>query len=392
MRHTKITAPHRTDHGLTLLELLIVVISLATFASVGVQIFSSVQRSAREAKLHADVHILNGAVRHYLATGGQMADLKCVDSVLRKLKQTHSEADRRVFAGAGTGSVVDHRLTAQRWPTNAMSQNDPRAVWCTINYRFEVTRSPGDGVREFYLDHDLADSAPEMDTTRSGSTLGFARTSSWVWDYSDAPAMVQQGPTVIPTVAAAAPWAGPTNVAVSTSGGSTDPSGGYGDVVGGIALNVGGGSTTSTGGIALGVLSEQTSAQQGQIAVGVLGIQITLGPNSQPVSVSNPAVPIAQETSSGGTLNLGSGAAAANEGLGVNAGSGSASAIEGIAANAGSGEANTVNGIVANAGSGEANAIQGIAGNIGSGSSTATNGLGLNLGGGSATAGGITSP
>lgn len=178
MRHRKVTIPDRKDRALTLLELLIVVISLATLASIGVQIFSSVQRSAREAKLHADVHRLNGAVRHYLATGGQTADLKCVDSVLGKLKQTHAEAERRAFAGAGTGALVDHRLTARRWSAQAMTQNDPRAIWCPINYRFEVTRSPGAGVREFYLDHDRTDAAPEVDTSRSGSTLGYARTSS----------------------------------------------------------------------------------------------------------------------------------------------------------------------------------------------------------------------
>lgn len=296
------------------------------------------------------------------------------------LQETRSDLERKRFAGAASGSLLENRIELVMLPEHEISSDRFRCVWNTTSQRFALSKDSVPGVREFRF----SSGTPLLETRNDEedtSVLSYASQSTWIWDYVEAPVTFgpgvtdmplsdpggSGGPPVVPPPVSPPPVSPPPVSPPPSSGGS-----------GGLALNLGSGSATAEGGLALNLLSNETSASSGEIALGVAGVGVKLG-GSQGLDLGfeksqalTPSSLVQQVT----TVETG-------------AGSGVTSAVNGVAANLGSGESQAQNGVSANVGEGESNARNGVAGNIGAGEATATNGIGLNLGTGSAQAGSL---
>ena len=116
--------------------------------------------------------------------------------------------------------MIDSRLSLVAIPA---SQKGARAVYDNNTNRFHVTTDAVAGYRFDLLDQE--NSALPVEETRADSALEYAVTSSWVWDYQDAPAPARLDPTVVTKVTAINPTPNPPTT-VATPG--TPPSPGSG--------------------------------------------------------------------------------------------------------------------------------------------------------------------
>lgn len=383
--------------GFTLLEVLVIVGVMSVVASIGYVAYSEVRENVREMKLINDVSVLNAAVIAYRASGGTLSTQTDAESVLFKLKQSPPERDQKTLVGATTGSLIDRRIVMVRAEKFGTSSSRLRAFWDKNAQMFKITSKPADGqIARFVLDEDSDKIPYGVDESRS-SVYSYSEQTHWIWDYTEAAANSPLGPTVIPVgnpVNSNPPGTpvSPGNPPASDPPPAAPP-GSTGSSAGGIALNLGAGSTTAKGGLAVNLLSDEVSSNSGQLSVGVLNVHLTLGGgadgsvNTGTMRTNTGYIAPIKEGADGIAMNLGDGAADADQGLAANLGEGAATAVDGVAANAGSGESSTVSGIAANVGKGDATSVEGLAGNVGTGSSSATNGVGINLGSGLASAG-----
>ena len=98
------------QRAFTLLEILVVLATVAVVGSVAIAITSTTVERSNDQKLRSDVQSLNQAVQVYLANGGDLTAATDADEVLSQLKTRLSAEDAQRFAGL-TSSMVDARLT-----------------------------------------------------------------------------------------------------------------------------------------------------------------------------------------------------------------------------------------------------------------------------------------
>ncbi len=179
--------PGRRRFGFSIAEVVTVVALLGTLAGVSVAVVSHVREDSATIKLRSDTGVINSAVQIYLAGGGRLEAGLTPDQVIARLKTTTKAADARTIVGLRE-SMIDPR-------TKTVAANDSggaRAVWDEKTSRF-VVKSSGDGVRAFVLDDDAASEAVKEDARKT--PLSFARTGSWVWDFSEQNADTGRAPS-----------------------------------------------------------------------------------------------------------------------------------------------------------------------------------------------------
>lgn len=352
-------------------DTLIFISVVGILTSIGMNIYSSATESVRREKLVNDVYRLNDAISIYLANGGNHEELTEATEVLRKLKQRRDPAKAVSFVGVGKDAVIDARISIQSFYSADQAHGAIRAYWDRESCLFKLTTKPVAGVASFWIDPELAEQDFGVDVTRQDSVVSYASESTWIWDYKDRQPDPPEGASVVVL----------GTPKFTTPGGPSDPpypSEPPGGTSGGLALNLGSGTAKATDGIAINLLSDEVSADSGELAIGIAGIGLLLGGDSQ--KGSDPMAAFAWADPPAET-NQGSG-------FPLNLGSGTSAATNGVAANMGSGATSAVHAVSANLGSGSSTATHGISGNVGEGTSSATNGIGLNVGSGSAIAGG----
>jgi type II secretory pathway pseudopilin PulG len=194
--------------GLTLVETLIAIATLAILAGVAGSAFQGIQSGARKEKLKTDVMAINSAVRVYVASGGNLSNADSVDKVLSKLKSRASAERARRLTGLSS-SLVDERLTYRLQTESEAAADEPRATWNAKDMLFEIAESGEPGIRGFHFSESAVPETDLIDEDRAGAML-FAKHSGWIWDHQDSQPDLPPGPTVIPLAAGTAPQVSPT--------------------------------------------------------------------------------------------------------------------------------------------------------------------------------------
>jgi len=401
---------HRSRLGFTNCDALIAILVIGAVTGGIVEAVSSIRRGSQEAKLRNDVRALNSAVAIYRSNGGNTDSLTDAKAVINALKRTLSEEDRRRFAGAGTGALVDPRLNFEALPETERNSKRLRAYWEPSSLSFKLTGEALPGIKRFTLDATATREDTRGDAARG--PLSYASSSTWVWDYVEVPVDTPPGQSEVPLASnppnsmpqSYTPIPLPPEPGPATQSPAPDDEESLGNPSGGIALNLGDGSSTSSDGvainlggesssasegIALNLLSDNVEAQAGEVSLGVLGIHLTLFKNSHPAPLGQAADPADNHSSDEHrkTLSGRGGLLLDDQRFLLNLGDGEASATQGIGANLGQGSADADQGAALNLGEGSSLSQEGISGNIGGGTAEAHQGIGLNLGSGSAEAG-----
>lgn len=382
---------NKTSRGASISELLVVLALLGMASFIGVAVVGSIQDRARCAKLLSDVKHLNSALHIYELNGGDRNLLSDPTVALDKLKRTRSESERRRMAGAGTGQLIDPRITFCLLTEEEQDDCSLRAYWCERSRRFAVTGETRPGIKKFYFSESLARVNYGEDENRGTTALTYAEKSNWIWDYVEAPTTASAGPTRMPLhpdVPNSNPPALPPFPDSDPDPPSDDDDNPDLAASGGLALNIGSGSTSAAGGIGVGLLSSgDVVAGEGELAVGLLNWSVNTGSFSTLHVITAPVVSQAGESVGSGAATVSRIATGVTGGIEQNFGRGSAFSYEGIATNLGSGSAGASDGLGLNVGDGNSDSIEGAAANLGGGTSSAANGGAINLGSGSASAG-----
>lgn len=171
----------KRSRGLTMIEMLATVGMVGILGSISIALVIGSQESVKDQRLAADIESLNRSVMAYQANGGTLANNLTAQQVISKLK-TVGDAETQQVKPGYRGAFIDGRLIA--YNVNA-SETGPRAVWDPLNFQFSMT-SGVDGVLFKMLDSATADAGVEE--SRGNAGPGFAKTSNWVWDFTDTPA------------------------------------------------------------------------------------------------------------------------------------------------------------------------------------------------------------
>lgn len=167
----------RPPSAFGVVEMLVTVAILATLATVAVLAVSNVNQNTQQKKLESDVQALNSAIRIYLANGGSLDGVTTANGALNKLKSSRSKADKKLHAGAPSGSMIDKRVSTA--PVDANSWK-ARANYNAGIQRFEVVQNQA-GI-EFILDESLGNANFGIESR--DSPVNYAKNSSWVWDHA----------------------------------------------------------------------------------------------------------------------------------------------------------------------------------------------------------------
>ncbi|MEC5125642.1 hypothetical protein VSU19_02690 [Verrucomicrobiales bacterium BCK34] len=232
-----------------------------------------------------------------------------------------------------------------------------------------------------------------VDESRRDTAFTYAERSKWIWDYDERPAEKRKGVSAVPvsnladtSIPLPETIASTVGTAASVSGfdsGTATYSRSGGGTSGGFALNAGSGNATASGGVAINVLSDNVSSEEGELALGVANLEIrlanvpgvdVLGNVASKVStvgaetlntVSSEVVPVVKRLESSNILT--ERLAISERGTRASLGRGESSVSEGIALNGGSGDSRATNALTGNIGGGEASSNGGGAINLGSG-------------------------
>ena len=178
----RLTIP--AERAFSFLEVLIAVGVLAVVASIGVMAMSGVSNGAKVAKLESDIATLNGAVKAYVSSGGDLGSAATANDVLAKMKTVVTAANARTQINPLTGSMIDRRLVAEMQTAAEAATSEPRVHWDQANQEFVISTNGGAGVKRFVLDETLANAAIQTES-RDGGAMKFASSSGWVWDNSN---------------------------------------------------------------------------------------------------------------------------------------------------------------------------------------------------------------
>ncbi len=194
MHFPLIQYPSAAQKGFSLIEVITVISVIGIVAAVALPTVSSTHASSGATKLHANVGAANSAVQMYLANGGSLNGVTEAVAVLAKLKTSNAAGD----AAAGfSGALVDKRLSL-RLQTEAEAESPrERAYWSSAEQRFIIARAGGVGIKEFYLDEDLA-SADFGTEDREVTTYSVNSADGWIWGYSESSGVSYPRPSSIP--------------------------------------------------------------------------------------------------------------------------------------------------------------------------------------------------
>lgn len=201
----KTSVPSGPAKGFSLVQALAVVVILGIIAYLAIPKATNIRAAAALTKLESDVGTVNQAIKVYLANGGILTDAMSYgvygdpleQKVIDKLKTRRNQFSADTFAGLKR-DMIDKRLSV-RLQTNAeTNSNAPRAVWVPGESRFVIQRT-GKGVREFYLNSELASLDYGIDEGRRSSAINVNDESGWIWAYDESNATSDRpGPTLIP--------------------------------------------------------------------------------------------------------------------------------------------------------------------------------------------------
>jgi len=172
------------NRAFTLIEVISVIGILGILASLSVSVVGNVNQNARKEKLFSDTKTINRAVMVYRASGGSLDSSDTADTVIAKLRK---RATSKRIPGL-SGGFLDPRIAPRAQTASEAATNGARVYWDTTSNTFLVAYSGSvAGIKEFYLDDDLA----EVDggTEDRDSLLLYAATATpnWIWDYEDVP-------------------------------------------------------------------------------------------------------------------------------------------------------------------------------------------------------------
>ena len=168
----------RRIRAFSAMELLATVGMVGILGGISLTLIVGVSESAKKHKLEANVESLNQAITVYQSNGGQLATGISAQQVVSSLKTVGDAETKKTLPGY-RGSFVDGRLIAV---DVAASDAGHRAVWDSSGFRFAIADS-GAGVRFELQDEATSDYGAEE--ARGTQTPGFAKSSEWVWDFTD---------------------------------------------------------------------------------------------------------------------------------------------------------------------------------------------------------------
>lgn len=163
-----------------MIEMLATVGMVGILGSISIALVIGSQESVEEQRLSSDIASLNRSITAYRSNGGTLANNLSANQVISKLK-TVGDAETQLANPGYSGAFLDGRLTTL--PVSA-SEPGARAVWDAANLQFAMATGV-DGMRFEMLDSPTADAG--LEESRGTSGPGFAKTSNWVWDFTDSP-------------------------------------------------------------------------------------------------------------------------------------------------------------------------------------------------------------
>ena len=174
-----------------MVELLIVVASLAVIGALAVLTIGGAHSDLRESKLKGDVAQINTAIDVFLSNGGSLDEISTAQDVLTELKKESSSG--KTVVGL-RGRSVDNRLQAVEETDGELRK---RAVWQEALGKFVVKESRS-GVREFIHNEELA--GDDFGTTDRKTRMSYNGADGWVWKSVDHGSYAVGGPTSLPTL------------------------------------------------------------------------------------------------------------------------------------------------------------------------------------------------
>lgn len=186
--------PFHGQKGFSLIEVIAVISVIGIVAAIALPTVSTTYDSSGATKLHANVGAANSAVQMYLANGGSLNGVTDPAAVLAKLKTSNAAGD----AAAGfSGAVVDKRLNL-RLQTEAEADSDcARAYWSSVEQKFFIAKAGDVGIKEFYLDEDLA--GVDFGTEdRESTTYSVNSADGWIWGYAESSGVNYPRPSAVP--------------------------------------------------------------------------------------------------------------------------------------------------------------------------------------------------
>ena len=168
----------RRIRAFSAMELLATVGMVGILGGISLTLFVGVTESAKKQKLQANVESLNQAIAAYQSNGGGLTVGMTAHQVISSLKTVGDAETKKTLPGY-RGSFVDGRLIAVDVSAGDVGQ---RAIWDSSELRFEIAGT-GAGVRFELEDEATADYG--LEEARGAQALGFAKSSEWIWDFTD---------------------------------------------------------------------------------------------------------------------------------------------------------------------------------------------------------------
>ena len=175
------------DHGgFSILEIMTTVAVIAALVTVGLIAAQKWEEASDASKLRNDVFALNRAVQVFRVSGGSVDEIVEVGDVINRLKSVLAEAEKEEKVGF-RGLMIDRRITPVMMTEEEQATAQPRAIWVAEERRFEIVTT-GPGVKEFALGE-----VTEMTEGVRETSFKYAKTSDWIWDYSDDVSLSRRG-------------------------------------------------------------------------------------------------------------------------------------------------------------------------------------------------------
>ena len=148
--------PNTNGKGFSTFELLVVVGIIGIMAGITYPVITAIDKSSHKEKLRSDVSTLNRAVMAFDASGGDLGVSADPKDILARLRSAALATEAHRLPGF-SASLIDPRIAIVEQSEREAGSATPRSYWDNDLKRFVIADSGKPGIKEFYLNPDIAE-------------------------------------------------------------------------------------------------------------------------------------------------------------------------------------------------------------------------------------------